>query len=213
MDAGARIGAASTVLLGGLLLAMLFRHAAPATGPPPPEIGDRLVLRKRMEPQRAAEAAPTHGARERHAAFAPAASPTPGREPTLLKPTTLKPMGPGKLPPVLARDYPGDAVLEGLDGTPAPGTRSPGFWAEGRSRRVHKVADGDTLQTLAEQYLGSADRFSEIYEANRDLLSSPEILPIGVELQIPPGPSQSPSPSNFMPKRPLLPVSDNEDDK
>ena len=54
------------------------------------------------------------------------------------------------------------------------------------SVRVHKVVDGDTLASLAQRYLGQADRAREIFEANRDVLPSPEALPIGAVLRIPP---------------------------
>lgn len=53
-------------------------------------------------------------------------------------------------------------------------------------QRTHIIRDGDTLTYLAEKYLGSAERYLEIYAANRDLLRSPDLLPIGVELKIPP---------------------------
>ncbi len=51
--------------------------------------------------------------------------------------------------------------------------------------RIHRVRDGDTLPTLARRYLGDAARADEILEANRDLLQDPELLPIGLELEIP----------------------------
>jgi nucleoid-associated protein YgaU len=51
--------------------------------------------------------------------------------------------------------------------------------------RIHKVVDGDTLELLAEHYLGFSARATEIFETNRGVLSDPEILPIGVELKIP----------------------------
>jgi nucleoid-associated protein YgaU len=51
--------------------------------------------------------------------------------------------------------------------------------------RTHVVADGDTLTSLAARYLGSADRFREIFAANRQLLTTPNLLPIGATLQIP----------------------------
>jgi hypothetical protein len=38
---------------------------------------------------------------------------------------------------------------------------------------------------LARLYLDDASRGAEIYEANRDLLASPDLLPIGAELVIP----------------------------
>jgi nucleoid-associated protein YgaU len=48
----------------------------------------------------------------------------------------------------------------------------------------HRVVDGDSLEALAERYLGAAQRADEIYQANRERLASPELLPIGVELSI-----------------------------
>ncbi|HET6883925.1 MAG TPA: LysM peptidoglycan-binding domain-containing protein [Pirellulales bacterium] len=49
----------------------------------------------------------------------------------------------------------------------------------------HRIVDGDTLSGLAARYLGSSKRFNEIFEANRDRLPSPDLLPIGVVLRIP----------------------------
>ena len=48
------------------------------------------------------------------------------------------------------------------------------------------VRDGDTLPQLAERYLGDARRATEIFEANRDLLTSPDLLPIGALLRVRP---------------------------
>ena len=50
---------------------------------------------------------------------------------------------------------------------------------------MHRIVDGDTLSGLAHRYLGSSGRFREIFDANRDRLQSPDLLPIGVELRIP----------------------------
>ncbi len=52
-------------------------------------------------------------------------------------------------------------------------------------RQTHTVVDGDTLPQLAQQYLGRADRYMEIFDYNRDVLQSPDVLPIGAELRIP----------------------------
>jgi len=54
-----------------------------------------------------------------------------------------------------------------------------------RRARTHRVRDGDTLSSLAHDYLGSSKRYLEIYEANRDLLDTPDLLPIGAELRLP----------------------------
>jgi nucleoid-associated protein YgaU len=51
--------------------------------------------------------------------------------------------------------------------------------------RVHVVVDGDTLSDLAELYLGAAHRYGEIFDANRNALSHPDLLPIGARLKIP----------------------------
>jgi nucleoid-associated protein YgaU len=51
--------------------------------------------------------------------------------------------------------------------------------------RTHIVVDGDSLEKLAERYLDDPTLDDEIYRLNRDVLASPELLPIGVELQIP----------------------------
>ena len=56
-------------------------------------------------------------------------------------------------------------------------------------QRWHRVVNGDSLPRLAESYLGNRDDYLLIFEANRDVLASPSVLPIGVELKIPPTPA------------------------
>ncbi len=51
--------------------------------------------------------------------------------------------------------------------------------------RRHRISDGDSLPELAQKYLGDRNRHLEIYQLNRDLLSTPNALPIGIEIQIP----------------------------
>ncbi len=51
--------------------------------------------------------------------------------------------------------------------------------------RIHVVVDGDSLEKLAGRYLGDPQRSAEIFELNRGLLSNPDLLPIGAELQMP----------------------------
>jgi nucleoid-associated protein YgaU len=52
--------------------------------------------------------------------------------------------------------------------------------------KTHRIADGDTLPKLAERYLGRADRSIELFEYNRDVLRTQDVLPIGADLRIPP---------------------------
>ena len=49
----------------------------------------------------------------------------------------------------------------------------------------HRIVDGDTLERLAQRYLGDALRAEEIFELNRDRLRDPNVLPVGRRLRIP----------------------------
>ncbi len=108
------------------------------------------------------------------------------------------PREPAVAPPALLSS---DENAAQLAATPPPRTLSPIATAPGTNAfalnggddwragepRIHVVADGDSLPRLAQRYLGSSDRAEEIYAANRGVLNSPRLLPIGVELTIPDG--------------------------
>ena len=47
------------------------------------------------------------------------------------------------------------------------------------------IIDGDSLEKLAGRYLDDPQRSKEIFEFNRELLSNPDLLPIGAELKLP----------------------------
>lgn len=51
--------------------------------------------------------------------------------------------------------------------------------------RTHTVKDGESLWKIAKQELGSGARWKEIYEANRDVLSTPDAVHTGLKLRIP----------------------------
>lgn len=51
--------------------------------------------------------------------------------------------------------------------------------------RTITVEEGDTLYQLAADHLGSASRYEELYRANRDQLSSPSQLKVGMKLRLP----------------------------
>ena len=51
--------------------------------------------------------------------------------------------------------------------------------------RRHRIVEGDTLPRLAEKYLGSRDRYLELYQVNSEVLFDPRLIPIGVEIVIP----------------------------
>jgi nucleoid-associated protein YgaU len=70
--------------------------------------------------------------------------------------------------------------------------------------RTHIVVDGDSLSRLAGRYLDDPRRSREIFEANRGVLSGPDLLPIGAELVIPSRTANSrpdiESPESFLPR-------------
>jgi nucleoid-associated protein YgaU len=49
----------------------------------------------------------------------------------------------------------------------------------------HVVGKGDTLGKIAKRYLGDSDAYKAIFEANRDILKSPDMIQLGQELVIP----------------------------
>ncbi len=74
-------------------------------------------------------------------------------------------------------------------------------------RRTHVVVDGDTLTALAARYLGSSERYREIFQANRGLLPTPDLLPIGATLEIPAAaPATTGTSAASAGESPLLPV-------
>ena len=51
--------------------------------------------------------------------------------------------------------------------------------------RYHIVVEGDSLSRISLRYYGTANRWQEIYEANRDVLSRENVLRPGQRLQLP----------------------------
>ncbi|HEX9885369.1 MAG TPA: LysM peptidoglycan-binding domain-containing protein [Longimicrobiales bacterium] len=49
----------------------------------------------------------------------------------------------------------------------------------------YTVVDGDTLWNLAERFFGDPEEWTRIYEANRERISDPRVLPPGLVLDIP----------------------------
>lgn len=52
--------------------------------------------------------------------------------------------------------------------------------------RTHIVRSGDTLSSIAQQYLGSSSKAREVFELNRDRLRDMHSLSVGQELRLPP---------------------------
>jgi len=50
---------------------------------------------------------------------------------------------------------------------------------------VHKVAKGENLSVIAKKYLGGANKYMDIFNANKDILKNPDLIQIGQDLKIP----------------------------
>ena len=55
----------------------------------------------------------------------------------------------------------------------------------------YTVAKGDTLSKIAKQFYGNANRWHEIFDANRDQISNPDLIRPGQVLKIPAGAKSS----------------------
>ena len=67
-------------------------------------------------------------------------------------------------------------------------TDSPDFVESAETATEYEeytIQYGDTLSGIANQYLGSPNRYGDIYEANRDRMSSPDHLRVGTAIRIP----------------------------
>lgn len=169
IDPAVKTAMAFCILIGGICAATLFRRERPPEGPISPSSEEEFLLRCRAEEEAASFAAKE---RERLAAV------DRERQRRTRPATVVTPLDRHEPPPSLASDYPEPDRSAGLySGATAGTTDGP---------QTHKIVDGDTLAALAERYLGSSARAQEIYEANRDVLHDPMLLPIGAELKIPP---------------------------
>lgn len=51
--------------------------------------------------------------------------------------------------------------------------------------QYHEVVKGDTLWKIAEKYYGDGSLYTNIFEANKDILKDPDMIKIGQKLRIP----------------------------
>ena len=71
-----------------------------------------------------------------------------------------------------------DVSIEGLDREPTEPREEP-------EHRIYAVQSGDTLSGISTEMYGSGNRWMQIYDANRDVLSSPDDVSVGLKLRIP----------------------------
>lgn len=130
----------------------------------------------------------------------PTPPPMASQFPSVLSPNAALPMAPVRRAPTTARSSAGGQAM-----SPAPATSPParrGASAEARpsaSLRTYIIRDGDTLSNIAARTLGSASRAGEIYQLNQSRLPSPQVLPLGVKIRIPPREPPRPGPDGMVP--------------
>ena len=61
----------------------------------------------------------------------------------------------------------------------------PGVSAPVSSMKTYTVKSGDTLSKIAKEYLGNANDYMKIFDANRDQLTDPDKIKPGQVLKIP----------------------------
>jgi len=60
----------------------------------------------------------------------------------------------------------------------------PGGPAAGEAQ-VYEVKPGDTLSGIAQKFYGKASLYMKIFEANKDILTNPDLIKVGQKLTIP----------------------------
>lgn len=76
-------------------------------------------------------------------------------------------------------------TLPALEAPQDAGRESTGP-AAAAGRATYVVEEGDTLTSTARHVLGDGSRWREIYELNKDRISDPDVVPVGIELKLPP---------------------------
>lgn len=67
----------------------------------------------------------------------------------------------------------------------APAAQAPQAGGGAAAGSTYTVKSGDTLSKIAQQFLGSANSYMEIFNANRDQLQDPDKIQPGQVLKIP----------------------------
>lgn len=105
---------------------------------------------------------------------------------------------------------PGLTVADGLNvgqhlTIPIPAQPAPQASHDGGGEDTITVHRGDTLSSLAQEHLGDSERWTDLYNANRDTIADPDQIDIGQQLDLPRAPIEQP-PANPEPAAPVAPT-------
>lgn len=126
----------------------------------------------------------------------PAPAPTNGVAPGETAPyeDTVAPIGPRATQTVVATPptYGSQPVQKDVTPPPTSPKKAASAKATGTAGtppkatvKTYKVEKGDTLSTISKKVYGHTKYWKNIYEANKDKLKSPDVVPQGMELKIP----------------------------
>lgn len=74
-----------------------------------------------------------------------------------------------------------------VDGVKVPaGVSDPKAVENYDNTRYYVIQSGDTLSKIAQQFYGSATKYSRIFEANREVIKDPDLIFPGQKIRIPP---------------------------
>lgn len=193
-----KLGIVLAVLVTGFVAALPFQRGDRSSGTTGKASPKDLVLRRHVKLQIGPRGNETQGVvRDRAAATPKVSKPAVIRSRPATRPARLSTQPPA---PVLSDQF--RRLDEGSASTRADAVSPRGSKQSGSARRHvlkvpaprvpsdsvmvrHLIVDGDSLPELAERYLGDSRLHMELFEFNRDVLVSPDVLPIGQEIKVP----------------------------
>ena len=191
MQRDLKIGISLCVLMFGVVGAFMFRREQPAPKSQTLQLKtarqlDQKIAQRSRTPYMTGMTGEIEHDEDEDDSFA---DPQDGSRPAhLLPPNHLLEEEDGILAPHSDAGHRGHRTRESAPGTTRPRNGGvPRVVAEGVTPglQTHTIQPGDTLSSLAGKYLGSQNRFQEIFDHNRNVLTSPDRLPEGVVLSIP----------------------------
>ena len=96
-------------------------------------------------------------------------------------PSSTTPSRPGTIPSV-SINLPSATIAPA---PPPPAAVAPAVATTPAAPRVHTVSSGDSLSKISKQYYGTATRWNDILQANKDVIRNPDALVLGTKLRIP----------------------------
>jgi nucleoid-associated protein YgaU len=72
-----------------------------------------------------------------------------------------------------------------VQGAAAPSTLPGPGAAPAGEVQIYEVQPGDTLGHIAQRFYGKASLYPKIFDANRDILTNPDLIKVGQKLKIP----------------------------